>query len=71
MEYVMVIEKGDIGYWAHFPDLPGCFTDGDTLEQLQDNAKEAVELYMETLRESGQPIPQPGTHTRKIAVKAS
>ena len=31
------------------PDLPGCHTQGDTLEEILDNAKEAIDLYLETL----------------------
>ena len=71
LEYVMVIEKEGEVYWAHFPDLPGCFTDGETLEELHKNAREAVDLHIESLRESGQPLPEPGTRTAKVAVKAS
>ena len=71
MEYVMVIENEDGGYWAHFPDLPGCFTDGDTLEELQENARDAVETHLDGLRELGDPIPEPAFRTAKVAVQAS
>ncbi|MGQ9641637.1 MAG: type II toxin-antitoxin system HicB family antitoxin [Candidatus Bathycorpusculaceae bacterium] len=37
------------GYVAFVPALPGCHTQGDTLQELMDNVKEAVELYLETL----------------------
>lgn len=34
------------GYWAEVPALPGCFTQAETLEELKDNLREAVELYL-------------------------
>jgi len=36
---------------AFVPALPGCHTQGDTLQELMENVKEAVELYLETLSE--------------------
>jgi predicted RNase H-like HicB family nuclease len=47
----VVIEKDADGYYAHCPALQGCQTQGDTLEEVQANIKEAVELYLETLSE--------------------
>ncbi|MGQ9469853.1 MAG: type II toxin-antitoxin system HicB family antitoxin [Nitrososphaerales archaeon] len=46
---VIVIEDETGGYLAFVPALPGCHTQGDTLGELMDNAKEAIELYLETL----------------------
>jgi len=48
---VVIIEDETGGYVAFVPTLPGCHTQGDTLNELMDNAKEAVELYLETLTE--------------------
>ena len=45
------------GYTVHFPALRGCITYGDTLDEARDMAKEALELYLESLREDGLPIP--------------
>ena len=47
----VVIEKDEDGYYAYCPGLEGCQTQGDTLEKVLDNAKEAIELYLETLSE--------------------
>ena len=44
-----VIEKDEDGYYAYCPDLVGCQSQGDTLEEVQDNIREAIELYLETL----------------------
>ncbi len=45
----VIIEKDAHGYYAFSPDLPGCQTQGDTLEDAVSNIKEAVALYLETL----------------------
>ncbi len=39
------------GYHAYAPELPGLHTQGDTLEEATDNAREALALYVEGLRE--------------------
>lgn len=39
--------EDDTSYWVEFPDLPGCFTDGDTQEDALNNAQEAMALYLE------------------------
>jgi len=46
---VVLIEDETGGYVAFVPTLPGCHTQGDTLNELMNNAKEAIDLYMETL----------------------
>lgn len=48
----VVIEKDVNGYYAYCPQLKGCQTQGDTLEEMQANIKEAAELYLETLSEA-------------------
>lgn len=46
MEYIAVIHKDTNNtYWAEFPDVPGCFSSGDTIEELKKNAEEALTLY--------------------------
>jgi predicted RNase H-like HicB family nuclease len=45
----VIIEKDIHGYYAFSPDLPGCQTQGDSLEDAIANIKEAVALYLETL----------------------
>ena len=46
----IVIEKDDYGYYAYCPELEGCQTQGDSLEEVLANIKEAIELYLETLQ---------------------
>ena len=45
----VIIERDDNGYYAYCPDLPGCHTQGDTFEKALANAREAAQLYLETL----------------------
>jgi predicted RNase H-like HicB family nuclease len=48
----IIIEKDEDGYYAYCPELPGCQSQGDSLEEVRENIKEAVELYLETLSKS-------------------
>lgn len=45
---VVIIEDETGGYIVFVPALPGCHTQGDTMEELVENVKEAIELYIET-----------------------
>ncbi len=47
----VVIEKDEHGYYAYCPEPEGCQTQGDSLEEVLSNIKEAIELYLETLSE--------------------
>lgn len=46
------------GFVVEVPALPGCVTEGDTLEGAKENAREAIQLYLETLVERGLAIPE-------------
>ena len=45
----IVIEKDEYGFYAYCPELEGCQSQGDSIEEVMDNIKEAIELYLETL----------------------
>ena len=47
----IVIEKDEYGYYVYSPELEGCHSQGDSLEEAMANIKEAIELYLETLSE--------------------
>lgn len=47
----IIIEEDEDGFYAYCPELKGCQSQGDTLEEIQTNITEAVELYLETLSE--------------------
>jgi predicted RNase H-like HicB family nuclease len=48
----------DGGFTVEVPDLPGCISEGDSLEEAENNIQEAVELYLETLEARGIPLPE-------------
>jgi predicted RNase H-like HicB family nuclease len=45
----IIIEKDEAGYYAYCPELKGCFSQGDSFEEVNENIKEAIDLYIETL----------------------
>jgi predicted RNase H-like HicB family nuclease len=47
----VVIERDEYSYYAYCPELEGCQTQGDSLEEVLSNIKEATEIYLETLTE--------------------
>ena len=66
--YTVVYERAGNNYSAYVPDLPGCIACGDTLEETEQLMKEAIELYIETLKEEGQPIPEPQTRAGSLSI---
>lgn len=50
------LEEG--GYTVTVPALPGCITQGETVKQCLERAREAIEGYIESLKASGEPIPE-------------
>lgn len=45
----IIIEKDEHGYYGYCPELEGCQSQGDTIEEVSQNIKEAIKLYLETL----------------------
>lgn len=61
MRYAIVIERAGENFSAYVPDLPGCISVGDTIEETEANIRVAIALHLEGLREHGDPIPEPAT----------
>ena len=59
MKFIIAIEPGDAehSFGVVVPDLPGCFSAGETLDEAFENAKEAIDLWCETVIEDGGMIP--------------
>jgi predicted RNase H-like HicB family nuclease len=58
--YVAIVEEEEgkaVGVW--FPDLPGCVSAGDTVEEAMTNAAEALALWIDVAKENGQHVPAP------------
>ena len=65
LSYQMVIDRipdeDGGGYVAYYPDLPGCFSDGDTPVAAAENALEALQCWIEVQSDRSAAIPEPGT----------
>ena len=47
ISYPAIFYEEDNSYWVEFPDLEGCFSSGETIEEAFENAKEAIGLYLD------------------------
>jgi predicted RNase H-like HicB family nuclease len=72
LSYSVLYEQApEGGYVAFVPVLPGCHTQGETLEETERNAEEATALYLESLEAHGESIPEEGrTFQGRITVSA-
>ena len=69
MEYMVIIEKAEDGYYTYSPELWGCTSFGKTTEKALDNMKEAITENIPLLKESGQPLPKPHiSYITKVAI---
>jgi predicted RNase H-like HicB family nuclease len=67
--YLVVYEKGKKNYGGFAPDVPGCISLGDTLDEIRTNLTEALQLYMDTSVELGYPIPEPISTTVTLPIE--
>jgi predicted RNase H-like HicB family nuclease len=58
-EYLVVIEHEDESWGAYCPDLPGLGVAGASREEVESLIKDAVPLHVASLREHGDPVPEP------------
>ena len=58
-EIIIYWSDQDGHYIAEVPELPGCMADGESLEETLAMAQEVMQLWIETAREDGDPIPEP------------
>jgi len=56
--FTVVIERDEEGYFAFCPELQGCYTQGETYEEVLNNIKDAIRLHIEDRLEAGEGIPQ-------------
>ena len=54
---ILLTPEEEGGFSVNVPSLPGCFTQGETIEEAIEMAKEAISLYVESLEAEGQFIP--------------
>ncbi len=70
MRYAIVIEKAESNYAAYVPDLPGCVATGFTLEETEQQIREAIDLHLRGMREDGLPIPEPSSSVDYVEIAA-
>lgn len=46
MKFDVILHKEDNGYWVEVPALKGCYTQGDTIDEIKDNIKEAITAWL-------------------------
>ena len=67
--YKIIIEpQKEGGYTAYVPKLPGCVSEGDIYDETMKNIKEAIELYLETLKERNQIIANDDNHISEVCI---
>jgi predicted RNase H-like HicB family nuclease len=69
MKYLVIYEKSEAGGWGAFvPDLPGLGAAAETLDEVKDLIREAVEFHIEGMRQNGDTIPSPNAITEYITI---
>ena len=71
MEYLVVVEKGKSSYGAYVPDLPGCVAVGETRRDVRKLIREGIQLHIQALRESGEPVPAPSSRSEIVKIRAA
>ena len=71
MQYTIVIEKSPRNFSAYVPDLPGCVATGATREAVVREIRRAIEFHMDSLREHGEPVPEPQCTAAVVDVAAA
>ena len=70
MRYAIVIEQAAANYSAYVPDLPGCVATGATVEEVEQQIREAISFHLEGLREDGTPVPPPSSQVDYVDIAA-
>ena len=68
-EYTIIIEDAGTNFAAYVPDLPGCVGAADTIEELEELMREAIEFHIEGMRSHGEEVPVP--HSRASSVRVA
>ena len=69
MQYSVVIHRAEeAGFWVEVPALPGCYSQGETVDEALGNVKEAIALYLDVLRDNGQKAPRDADVVYQVSV---
>ena len=69
--YTVILERGNSGWGAHVPDLPGCIAAGKDRDEVLTLIREAIELHIEALKREGLPVPEPTSEGEVVEVGAA
>lgn len=69
-KYAIILDPNpdEGGYTVTVPSLPGCVTQGESIEEAITMAKDAIRLYIETLIENGEPVPEEREHPQAVVI---
>ena len=69
MTYTVLVyaDEDEGGYWAKVAELPGCYTSGETIDEIRENVKDAIAAYLEALEFAGEPMPPPVAEKLEVA----
>jgi predicted RNase H-like HicB family nuclease len=70
LEYVVIYEQGQTGWGAWVPDLPGCVAASDSRAEVERLIRKAIEAHLKSMREHGEPVPEPTSTVGAIQVAA-
>jgi predicted RNase H-like HicB family nuclease len=66
-EYLVIYERSETGWGAYCPDLPGLGVVGETREEAEWLISEGIATHIESLREHGEPVPEPASTAGTVA----
>jgi predicted RNase H-like HicB family nuclease len=70
LKFAIIITRSETGYGAYVPDLPGCIATGKTELDVRERIQAAIEIHLRSMREDGDPIPQPTSTAATVEVAA-
>jgi predicted RNase H-like HicB family nuclease len=73
MQYTVIVHNAEEGgYWVEVPLLPGCLSEGETIDEALSNVREAIEVHIQGLKDDGQDVPKDeGFVIGRVEVKAA
>ena len=64
--YAVIIEGSGDSFSAYVPELPGCIATGESIEEVESRIKEAIRAHVKSLRDHGEPVPEPTTAAVRV-----
>ena len=69
MQYSVIVHQAEEGgFWVEVPALPGCYSQGESIGETLENIREAIELYLEVLRDEGRDAPKDTDVVHQVTV---